>query len=158
MNKKSLVILLTAALIFAMSVINIAMAAGGAGTASDPVVTKSYVDDLVKELRAEMEKSSSGSASATPASSDGATFIVVEVQAGQSVIGKEGTEMVLRSGSATIIDNGAVGVSDLTAGADLMSPKAVTKNHLLLIPRDDGRGIKCNTHAYVMVKGGYTVQ
>ncbi|MBR3296339.1 MAG: hypothetical protein IKI65_00700, partial [Firmicutes bacterium] len=81
MNKKSLVILLATALIFAMSVINIAMAAGGAGTASDPVVTKSYVDDLVKELRAEMEKSSSGSTSTTPASSDGATFIVVEVQA-----------------------------------------------------------------------------
>ena len=157
MKNRNIIILLAAAVILAMSVISIAAAAGTAGTASDPVVTKSYVDDVVKELQAEIDKLQSGS-STTPASGDGATFVVVEVQAGQSVIGKEGTEMVLRSGSATVIDNGAVGVSDLTAGADLLSPKAVTKNHLLLIPRDDGRGIKCSTHAYVMVKGGYTIK
>jgi len=157
MNKKSIAILIAAAVIFAMSVINIAMAAGGAGTSSDPIVTKSYVDDLVKDLQAQIDKAGSASGSTAPASGAG-TFVVVEVQAGQSVIGKEGTELVLRSGSATFIDNGAVGVSDLTAGADMMSPKAVTKNHLLLVPRDDGRGIKCSTHAYVMVKGGYTIE
>ena len=159
MNKKSLIILLVAALVFGMSVMTTAIAAGNAGTASDPIVTKSYVDDLVKDLQAQIDKAgSSSSNSGSTASASGGTFVVVEVQAGQSVIGKEGTELVLRSGSATFIDNGAVGVSDLTAGADMMSPKAVTKNHLLLVPRDDGRGIKCSTHAYVMVKGGYTIE
>ena len=160
MNKKSLVILVAAALMLAMSLASAAFAAGGAGTASDPIVTKSYVDDEIESLKAEIEKlaATSGGSSAATSTSDGAVFVVVEVQAGQSVIGKEGTELVLRSGSATAIDNGSVGVSDLTAGADLMSPKAISKNHLLLVPRDDGRGIYCSTHAYVMVKGGYTIQ
>lgn len=151
MNRKSLIILLAASLVLALSIISTAAAAGTAGTSADPVVTKSYVDALVKDLQSQIDKSGG-------ASSGGATFVVVELQAGQSLIGKEGTEIVLRSGSATVIDNGAVGVSDLSSGTDLLNPAAVTKNHLLLVPRDDGRGIKCSTHAYVMVKGGYTIQ
>lgn len=143
---KYLTILIAAALIFAMSLNVGAFGANGAGTPSDPVVTKSYVDAALADLRSQI--SASGASS----------FAVVVVEEGQKLIGTEGTEMVLRGGKATAIDNGIDGISDLTSGKDLKSPAAISKNHLLLVPRSDGRGIHCSTRAYVMVKGGYTIE
>lgn len=118
-------------------------AESGAGTAGDPVVTKSYVDALFASV-------SQGT--------EAAVFEVVEVDAGASLIGGAGTELILRGGKATAIDNGADGVSDLTAGKDLRSGTAVALNHLLLVPRADGRGLRCESKSWVMVKGAYTIQ
>jgi hypothetical protein len=74
------------------------------------------------------------------------------------VLGKSGTEIILRSGEATAIDNGANGVSDITAGKDLMTGQSVGQNHLLLVPKDDGRGIQATTDLFVMVRGAYSIQ
>ncbi len=149
-NKKSLVILLCSALLLVGSMGVHAFASGSAGTAADPVVTKSYVDaqiaEAVETLRAEAEESGPE------------VFTAVLIEAGKSLIGDAGTELVLRSGQASAIDNGADGVSDLTAGADLKGGTAIVRNHYLLVPRADGRGIRCTTDCWVMVKGGYTVQ
>ncbi len=49
-------------------------------------------------------------------------------------------------------------MADLTDGSNLNGGSSVTKNHLLLVPREDGRGIACATDCYVMVKGSYTVE
>lgn len=86
------------------------------------------------------------------------TYSVVQANAGQKVLGKGGTEIILRSGEATAIDNGANGVSDITAGQDLMTGQRVGLNHLLLVPKDDGRGIHALTEVFVMVRGPYTIQ
>ena len=56
------------------------------------------------------------------------------------------------------VDNGANGVSDLTSGIDLMTGMQVETNHLLLVPRDDGRGILVSTEAWVMVRGDYIIE
>ncbi len=85
-------------------------------------------------------------------------FIVVEIKNGGVLEGKEGTEMILRAGSATAIASKDGGVTDLTAGADLKEGTKITKNHLLIIPRDDGRGIRCTGLCYVMVKGDYELK
>lgn len=103
------------------------------GSSEDPLVSKSYVDEAL-------------------------SYEVVHTTAGQSLIGGAGTEMILRSGEATAIDNGSNGVSDLTSGADLMSGVSVQTNHLLLVPRADGRGILTSTECYVMVRGEYTLK
>lgn len=103
------------------------------GSETDPVVTKSYVDTKV-------------------------SYQPLRLEAGQKLIGDEGTEMILRSGEATAVDNGANGVSDITAGKDLMTGNIVTANHLLLIPRKDGRGIVVSTEAWIMIRGNYTIQ
>lgn len=119
-------------------------AESGAGTAADPVVTKSYVDQLFASV-----------AEGTTASN---VFEVVEVQAGSKLLGGGGTEMILRGGKATAIDNGKDGISDLTAGKDLKMNTTIALNHLLLIPKNDGRGIACSVKSWVMVKGAYTIQ
>lgn len=102
------------------------------GSTEDPVVTKSYVDSKT-------------------------AYQVIHIQAGQKMIGKSGTEMIVRSGEVTAIDNGADGLSDITGGSDLKSGVLCKTNHLLLVPRDDGRGINAVTEAYVMVRGGFTL-
>ncbi|MBE6036854.1 MAG: hypothetical protein E7223_04425 [Clostridiales bacterium] len=86
------------------------------------------------------------------------TFIVVNVPAGTKIIGKGGTEMILRGGSAKAIDNGVDGVSDLTGAKDLLGGTKISPNHLLLIPRDDGRGIEATSEVWVMVKGDYILK
>ena len=85
-------------------------------------------------------------------------FEVVNVQAGKSVIGKAGTEIIVRAGAAKAIDNGEDGVSDVTAGLDLRGGVTVETNHLLLCPRDDGRGVYAASELWIMVRGGYTIQ
>jgi len=104
-----------------------------AGSAENPLVTKNYVDSKT-------------------------AYQTVHVFAGQKVIGKGGTEIILRSGEATAIDNGANGVSDITSGVDLMTGMQVGLNHLLLVPRDDGRGIALSTEGWVMVRGDFTIE
>ncbi len=136
MNKKTSLILLTA-LITCLITAGTCIAAFGSastpGSSDDPLVSKSYVDAAL-------------------------SYEVVHVMAGQSIIGGAGTEMILRSGEATAIDNGANGVSDITSGADLMSGTKIETNHLLLVPRADGRGILTSTECYVMVRGEYTLK
>mgnify|MGYP006920928333 FL=1 len=85
------------------------------------------------------------------------TYAPIQLTAGQKLIGSEGTEIILRSGEATAIDNGANGVSDITAGADLMTGTQVAVSHLLLVPRSDGRGITAITDIWVMVRGDYEI-
>lgn len=83
-------------------------------------------------------------------------YTVLHVMKGQSVVGS--CEIILRSGTAAALCPGANGISDLTAGADLMANTEISTNHLLLVPRNDGRGITVtSTDAYVMVRGNYTV-
>ncbi len=85
------------------------------------------------------------------------TFAPLALKAGEKLIGKSGTQVILRSGEATAIDNGQNGVSDLTTGTDLRTGNKVGQNHLLLIPREDGRGIAATTEVWVMVMGSYTI-
>ncbi len=139
---------IVAGLVIVISVFAVTVAAAAAadtpGSEGDPVVTKSYVDSQIAQL------SGSGAASNS--------YVVVQVGVGQKLLGKGGTEIILRSGEATAIDNGANGVSDMTAGKDLMTGQSVGQNHLLLVPKDDGRGIQALTDLFVMVRGAYTIQ
>lgn len=114
------------------------------GSAEDPVVTKSYVDAQIAAL-----KSSGGTAT---------VFEPINVKAGQKLIGGAGTELILRSGDAYAIDNGVDGLSDVTSAKDLKGGVTITANHLLLVPRADGRGIRAGSDLWVMVKGSYTIQ
>ncbi|MGI6130014.1 MAG: hypothetical protein ACOYEO_07995 [bacterium] len=118
-------------LIMLMGIVLAVMPASGAdpGTEEDPLVAKSYVDQLV-------------------------CLQVVELEAGEVLRGEAGTEIVLRSGQAAAITTSQGGISDLTAGRDIQNGEAVPANHLLLIPRSDGRGLRALTNIVVLVRGG----
>ena len=74
------------------------------------------------------------------------------------LIGEEGTEVVLRMGSAEIIATEKGGLADLTSGYDLPDGTAMPSNHHLIIPVGDGRGIEAQGTVIVLVKGDYTIE
>lgn len=102
------------------------------GTGADPLVSKSYVDQST-------------------------LFRVVEVPAGQVILGEAGTEMVLRSGKATAIVSPQGGLLDVTGGTDTPQGAQIPANHLIIIPRSDGRGFHAVTNLVLMVKGRVSI-
>lgn len=161
MKKRHTIILLAAALVFAMAFMAVVYGVDTEpGSEGNPLITKLYLDDVIDTLKESLGKLEArvGNLEKGGSSQAAATWEVIQVNGGKSVMGGEGTEIVLRSGSAVAVDNGANGVSDLTAGVDLKGGTAITSNHLLLVPRQDGRGIKCVTSCWVMVLGDYTIE
>lgn len=111
------------------------------GSEGDPLVSRAYVHSYVDaSVEAKLK------------------MVVVEVPAGKKLIGSAGTEIIVRSGTATAIDSQNGGLSDVTAGVDLRMGDTAPTNHLLIVPRDDGRGITAVTSLFVMVRGAYTLQ
>ncbi|MDP2872282.1 MAG: hypothetical protein Q8P31_07085 [Bacillota bacterium] len=103
------------------------------GSDADPLVARSYVDQFL-------------------------VLAVVELAKGQTLEGGAGTEIILRSGTARAIASPLGGVCDLTGGRDLPQGEIVKANHLLLVPRADGRGIRAETAVFVMVRGPHTIK
>lgn len=120
---------------------------GEPGSESDPIVTKSYVDRILMDMKQYVDSKTGGSGS----------LEVVYLEKGERIAGGKGTEIILRSGQAVVIDSISGGISDLTAGKDLKKGEKAPQNHLLLIPRDDGRGLAAQTNAVLMVRGTYTI-
>ncbi|MDR2939537.1 MAG: hypothetical protein LBV08_04360 [Clostridiales bacterium] len=164
------------AAIFLGAALTTALASSTApGSESDPLVSKSYVDgkfdelmstihdaggvvpidygeidteDIITDIMARLEYEEGLKANFTP----------VEVKKGSYLIGMEGTEIILRTGRAFAYSKTENGVSDLTSGKDLANGEAVTKNHYLVIPRDDGRGVIPISNCWFLVKGDYQVR
>jgi len=132
-----------------------------AGGADDPLVPKSYVDGSAALLQTQittlrdivtyLQNNSGGAVSAE------AGFAPVQLMAGQILMGGEGTEIVLRSGLANAYVTAANGISDLTSAEDLLNGAALSANHYLIVPRNDGRGVIAVTDAWFLVKGPYDI-
>ncbi|MCR8660489.1 hypothetical protein [Paenibacillus endoradicis] len=122
------------------------------GTVSDPVVTKSYVDEQIAKLSG---GGSTGGGTAT------ATLEVVTVPADRILMVNAGSEIVIRTGKAVAYSSDSNGISDVTAGADIKSGVAVPANHEIWFPRD-GRGIQAapgtTGSLTVLVKGSYYLE
>lgn len=163
--------------VWAGSLLNVTAEGAGVGsqpgTAEDPVVTKSYVDQQI-------QKALSGGAITTPVATatpvPNATTApvatkspannsneseIVDVKPGQTLIASAGAEFIVRAGKAVIYSKDANGVADLTDGKDLLNGVPAPQNHLLSFPRD-GRGITVQEGQtlglVVMVRGGYTLK
>jgi len=146
--------------------INTNAAASQPGTADDPVVTKSYVDQQIQKALGggtvtTPAATTSPSATNAPSTASSNDVTIVDVKIGQTLIASAGAEFIVRSGKAIIYSLDANGVADLTDGKDLTNGQPAPSNHLLSFPRD-GRGIAVQTGQtfglVVMVRGGYTLQ
>lgn len=143
-----------------------------AGSSDDPLVSRSFVESKIAELRSYIDSKLSSSTttggvnqvtSALPVPATGEDiWKVVEVPANGFLICKGGTEIILRSGLAraiAVVSGTTVnGLSDLTVGYDLGMDDDLVPNHHIIVPRDDGRGAKCVTKCFFLVKGPYEVR
>jgi len=162
--------------VFAAAVAGICLLGGGAwvggafaatgepGTVADPLVTKSYVDEVVATLVSKEYVDQAVAGLADKAYMENrlaqikTLFEVVRVPKDAKVLGESGTEIVLRGGKATAIVSPMGGVLDATDGVDVFQGESVKPNHLLVIPVSDGRGLTAQTDLILIVKGPYTVK
>ena len=145
-------------IIATMMVIGATAYAAPAGSESDPLVSKSYVDDKINQVIAMINTGSSTTVVDNATSSAGSSYTPVYAAVGQTVVGGEGTELILRAGKGNVVVSGADGLTDTTTGADLKNGATVTKNHLMIVPRADGRGVKVTEAAWFLIKGEYTIK
>ncbi len=94
-----------------------------------------------------------------PAQTVSSTYEVVELSWGDALYAASACDIMLRSGSAyCIAPDPSQGIADYTAGTEIYNYEYLTKNHMCLIPRGDGRGIMADAQSvFVMVKGEYTI-
>lgn len=168
--------------LFLLVAVVFAQAAGEPGSSSDPLVTKSYVDQQIAQLAARINSSSGGSSGTSDSASieqlradvgDLTKFVidlnskvtsiengftVISMKKGQTLLLGGGSEVILRSGQATAISGESGTLVDVSAGKDLLNGAAVPVQHLVIAPKGDGRGMKITADAWLIVRGGYTIQ
>lgn len=177
-------LILTAEIFFSVLFLAVAIAfAAEPGSTDDPLVAKSYVDDKINQvLKAVNVNNSTGSTSAVneneivnkildelepllsslPGDETGgsvavATYVPVYAAVGQTVLGGEGTEMILRSGKADVYVKAEAGIVNVTTGQELKNGAKAPLNNMLIIPRGDGRGVKVTENAWFIIKGAYEI-
>ena len=85
------------------------------------------------------------------------TLEVVELSENQKIILEAGSEIILRAGTAYAITSDQGGLSDVTSGVDIQQDELIPRNHQLIIPRSDGRGVYVDSYAIFMVTGVYDI-
>ena len=145
----SLILLLSGLVVFFWVGLVLAQGNDEPGTSADPLVTKSYVTEFVgRYFQENIETSVKKILSEN--GTGGTQWQIKSVSAGQDFTGGVGTEFILRTGTALVLDPTGSGIPDLTVGTNLTTGKVVPPNHLILIPRADGRGIRAQTTVVIM--------
>lgn len=158
MKKKTTVILMLVVVIALLAGVAV-YAVANYGTKSDPLVTASYLRDVVQPAMLDQYQSGlTGAVDEAEArfsdalSSAAGTYQTVTLAAGQTLRGGAGTEVLLRSGSATA----SSALSDSTAGSTLAAGGSLTANHLYFV-QADGAALRAVNAVTLMVRGGYSI-
>jgi len=162
-------------LIVLSSLIGVSAFAANPGSSSDPLISLSYFENKIEELQTTLldnltktfsekftqlgkdvdkklkEVSENGISSPTE-------FKLITLKEGETLTCEAGTEIIVRSGKSVVVtsETSSGGISDITEGRDLPNNEQITNNHLLIVPKADGRGIKATVTGAVMIKGKYT--
>ena len=157
--KKRMKLKIVAGVVCLCSLFVVALAAPG--TDGDPLISLSYIDDVLmpkieQYVESKIAEIYSGGAETDNQTAD--VFTVVEAKEGDEIICSAGTELILRMGKAEIIATEKGGLADTTAGYDLANSTEMPANHLLIVPVADGRGIKAKSDIIVMIKGEYSIK
>ena len=127
------------------------------GSAGDPVVTRSYVDYQINQLRELIMGTNGGTISSDNVSQD-VRYIPVQAFDGDVIVGHEGTEIILRSGTASVVVPGENGITNATTGRELLNDAVIERDNLIIIPRQDGRGVRITSEeAWFLIRGGHDI-
>ena len=152
MKKKILAASICVVMVLTLVVGITALAATDYGTSADPLITLSYLNDVLRpdldskfdtmldrkadELQAEFDKKLAElekKYSDSPEGGTRSTYSVVTIENGQKLTGGVGTEIMLRVGSAKVSATSSPGLIDTTTGDVLENNKALVKNHLYMV-------------------------
>jgi len=174
---------ITAAIL--LSIFLIVPAADGVipGSDQDPLVTLSFVDKKIEQIKYYIDSITQGLSNQVLSQQEtiekyeeqlrqkdeeiqalkqkvesALTFKVVQLQKGQILLTGEGAEIIIRSGKSTAVYGTNGGLSDVTSARDLQGGEAIVNNHMLISSRSDGRGVKAETEVFLIIKGSYTIK
>lgn len=120
------------------------------GSSADPLVSMSYINDvLMPQVRSYVDSKALGGAEAS--------YEIVNLKKGQTVIGAQSTEFILRMGTASVVATDKGGLADVTGGIDLPDGSVMPANHLLIVPFADWRGVTMKSDGILMIKGVYSL-
>jgi len=179
--KKKLHILITLAVVFIFAIAYIIPAAlaetnkvEAASNDDFLLASKDYVDQEVGKVDSKVKELTDKIAELTKTVEDlrkqlgtrpeeSTKFQVLVLEKGQKLIGGEGTEIIFRGGDgggkAIAIGSESGGLADVTSGGTINTGENIPVNHLLIISRDDGRGLEVTSkNAYLLVKGPYEIK
>ena len=149
MRQRKRTFIALAALVLVLAAVVTAYAVSSYGTQSDPLITKSYLDEV---LQPQLLEEFDGMLS------DGADFRVVTLQNGQTLSAEVGCEVMLRIGSASASGPDSPVLVDTTSGTTLENGGAMEKNHLYMITIVSN-GLKATADGTkVLVSGSYTIK
>lgn len=132
------------------------VAATNYGTESDPLITLSYLNDVLKpELEqkyTQQTKDSFAELESRVEAEVSGGYVSVTVKANQTLICKAGCEFLVRSGEAYVTAD----VLDVTEGKELAKNDWLMKHHLYMAVSDNA-AVRANSDVYLMIRGDYTV-
>lgn len=147
------------------------------GSEKDPLISLSYFENKIETLKNDLtevlsetinnkfeELKENIEKSLTDIEKNGVSapteFEIITLNENEIILCEAGTEIIVRSGKSIVVtsETSSGGISDITAGKDLINNEEITNNHLLIVPKSDGRGIKATVTGAVMIKGKYTKQ
>jgi len=157
-----------------------AVVAATQGSSDDPLVTLSYLTDVltpsvlsqvdskveasrqtyldklnasVDSYTGKMEELLGGQSGGSGTSS---AFSVVSLSSGQKLTGSVGCEIMLRVGNAKCVSPSSPGLIDSTGGSVLDNGGTLVKNHLYLFTVE-GHSVSASDAVKVLVRGSYTI-
>lgn len=148
--------------VFSLVLVHIGQASAASSSTQDiTVASQDYVDAKISELNAKIDQLTQQLQSQSKFD----TYDVISLDIGQTLIAGASSEIIVRSGVATAISgkNGdplADMTTDDSKKTNIYTGQTVPINHLLLVSRDDGRGIKAvgGDKVYILFKGTYTIK
>ena len=128
------------------------------GSREDPLITKSYLDEVVrpeleKTVQAELEMALS------EARSGSGEFTLLTLSAGQTVTCAVGTELLPRFGTAKAYayDSADVALVDTTNASTVMSGTTLSANHLYMVTILGNGFTAAADNTKVLIAGEYSV-
>ena len=113
-------------------------------------VDQALLDEVSVKLAALLESAGSNTQSKD-------TWKVVRINAGQTLKGQVGCQMLLRFGDVVVVAETEPGLINLTSSNELRTGAALAKNNLYMVTIKNN-GIKATANATLLVCGEYTVQ
>jgi len=171
MNKKLYIVGLGLAFMVGVVLAGSGLLSANPGGAEDPLVSRSYVDMRINEVM-QLINAQGGTGGQVNTEvivneiladiagffgTESMSFTPVHVNAGQVILGGEGVEIIRRSGAATAHVPGQDGIVNVSAGLDLDHGHPIPANHLVIIPREDGRGIRATQDSWFIIRGDFSI-
>ncbi len=176
MKNHASIVLSAFVLVGVIAVAGISASATG-GDQTDPLITLSYLTQVVKpELMEMVDEQVAANETALSEKIDaaiadyseqmeqmleqndkaGSSYVTVKLAAGNILIPAAGSEILLCSGSVKLTSDSASVLYDTTAGSSLNKGSALAANHLYLVPVDE-TGIAATANSVLLVRGDYFV-